>query len=104
MMSWSTMRSQTFTTALLDEVTDVYYRIVAADADNKEFPVIKDNEITYARNVTGDKIDNDDVTIAFQAFCIDKASFVEDGKQEIVSATDAYKAIPRVLGEHSQNH
>ena len=80
-----------------DEVTDVYYRIVAADADNKEFPVIKDNEITYARNVTGDKIDNDDVTIAFQAFCIDKAPFVEDGKQEIVSAADAYKAIPRVL-------
>ena len=80
-----------------DEVTDVYYRIVAADADNKEFPVIKDNEITYAQNVTGDKIDNDDVTIAFQAFCIDKAPFVEDGKQEIVSAADAYKAIPRVL-------
>lgn len=80
-----------------DEVTDVYYRIVAADADNKEFPVIKDNEITYARNVAGDKIDNDDVTIAFQAFCIDKAPFVEDGKQEIVSAADAYKAIPRVL-------
>ena len=80
-----------------DEVTDVYYRIVAADADNKEFPVIKDNEITYARNVTGDKIDNDDVTIAFQAFCIDKAPFVEDGKEELVSATDAYKAIPRVL-------
>ena len=80
-----------------DEVTDVYYRIVAADADNKEFPVIKDNEITYARNVTGDKIDNDDVTIAFQAFCIDKAPFVEDGKDEIVSATDAYKAIPRVF-------
>lgn len=80
-----------------DEVTDVYYRIVAADTDNKEFPVIKDNEITYARNVTGDKIDNDDVTIAFQAFCIDKAPFVEDGKQEIVSAADAYKAIPRVL-------
>ena len=80
-----------------DEVTDVYYRIVAADADNKEFPVIKDNEITYARNITGDKIDNDDVTIAFQAFCIDKAPFVEDGKQEIVSAADAYKAIPRVL-------
>lgn len=80
-----------------DEVTDVYYRIVAADADNKEFPVIKDNKITYAQNVTGDKIDNDDVTIAFQAFCIDKAPFVEDGKQEIVSAADAYKAIPRVL-------
>ena len=80
-----------------DEVTDVYYRIVAADADNKEFPVIKDNEITYARNITGDKIDNDDVTIAFQAFCIDKAPFVEDGKDEIVSAADAYKAIPRVL-------
>ena len=80
-----------------DEVTDVYYRIVAADADNKEFPVIKDNEITYAQNVTGDKIDNDDVTIAFQAFCIDKAPFVEDGKDEIVSAADAYKAIPRVL-------
>lgn len=80
-----------------DEVTDVYYRIVAADADNKEFPVIKDNEITYAQNVTGDKIDNDDVTIAFQAFCIDKRPFVEDGKQEIVSATDAYKAIPRVF-------
>ena len=80
-----------------DEVTDVYYRIVAADADNKEFPVIKDNEITYAQNVTGDKIDNDDVTIAFQAFCIDKRPFVEDGKQEIVSASDAYKAIPRVL-------
>ena len=80
-----------------DEVTDVYYRIVAADADNKEFPVIKDNEITYAQNVTGDKIDNDDVTIAFQAFCIDKAPFVEDGKQEIVSAADVYKAIPRVL-------
>lgn len=80
-----------------DEVTDVYYRIVAADANNKEFPVIKDNEITYAQNVTGDKIDNDDVTIAFQAFCIDKAPFVEDGKEELVSATDAYKAIPRVL-------
>ena len=80
-----------------DEVTDVYYRIVAADANNKEFPVIKDNEITYARNITGDKIDNDDVTIAFQAFCIDKAPFVEDGKDEIVSAADAYKAIPRVL-------
>lgn len=80
-----------------DEVTDVYYRIVAADAGNKEFPVIKDNEITYAQNVTGDKIDNDDVTIAFQAFCIDKRPFVEDGKQEIVSASDAYKAIPRVL-------
>ena len=31
-----------------DEVTDVYYRIVAADADNKEFPVIKDNEITIS--------------------------------------------------------
>ena len=80
-----------------DEVTDVYYRIVAADADNNEFAVIKDNRITYAQNVTGDKIDNDDVTIAFQAFCIDKAPFVEDGKDEIVSATDAYKAIPRVF-------
>ena len=80
-----------------DEVTDVYYRIVAADADNKEFPVIKDNEISYAANVTDEKIDNDDVTIAFQAFCIDKRPFVGDGKQEITSATDAYKAIPRVI-------
>ena len=80
-----------------DEVTDIYYRIVASDAAVKEFPVIKDNEISYAANVTDKKIDNDDVTIAFQAFCIDKSPFVEEGKQEIVSAADAYKAIPRVI-------
>lgn len=80
-----------------DEVTDIYYRIVASDAADKEFSVIKDNKISYAANVTDEKIENDDVTIAFQAFCIDKSPFVDGGKQEIDSATDAYKAISRVI-------
>jgi len=80
-----------------DEVTGIYYRIVAADAANKEFPVLKDNEISYAADIIGEKIDSDDVTIAFQAFCIDKRPFVADGKTETESAAEAYKAIPRVI-------
>lgn len=95
---WTKLTDELADYALVnDEVTDVYYRIVEADAAVKEFPIIKDNQISYAENITNDKIDNDDVTIAFQAFCIDKLPFVAEGKQELVSATDAYKAIPRVI-------
>ena len=80
-----------------EDVTGIYYRVVEAEADNKEFAVLKDNEVSYADNVTTEKIENDDVTLAFQAFCIEKQPFVSDGKSELDSAVDAYKAIPRTI-------
>lgn len=80
-----------------EDVTGIYYRVVEADAANKEFAVLKDDEVSYADDITTDKIEKDDVTLAFQAFCIEKKPFVADGKTELDSAIDAYKAIPRAI-------
>ena len=80
-----------------EEVTGIYYRVVEANADNKEFAVLKDDEVSYADNLTTGEINNDDVTLAFQAFCIEKQPFVAEGKTELESAIDAYKAIPRAI-------
>ena len=73
------------------DVTDVYYRVVGADDENKVFSVISEDRITYADTVTDEEIKEDDVTLAFQSFSIEKAPF--DNDDVTVAATAAYNAL-----------
>ncbi len=73
------------------DVTDVYYRVVGADDENKVFSVISEDRITYAATVTDEEIKEDDVTLAFQSFSIEKAPFTAE--DEAQAAADAYNAL-----------
>ena len=73
------------------DVTDVYYRVVGADDENKVFSVISEDRITYAATVTDEEIKEDDVTLAFQSFSIEKAPFTDE--DVTVAAADAYNAL-----------
>ena len=78
------------------DVTGVYYRVVGADDAQKAFSVLTDDRVTYAENVTDEKIEEDDVTLAFQSFSIEKAPFTDD--DVTAAATAAYNAL-RNAGE-----
>lgn len=73
------------------DVTDVYYRVVGADDENKVFSVISEDRITYADTVTDEEIKEDDVTLAFQSFSIEKAPFTDE--DVTTAATAAYNAL-----------
>ena len=73
------------------DVTDVYYRVVGADDENKVFSVISEDRITYAATVTDEEIKEDDVTLAFQSFSIEKAPFTDE--DVTIAATAAYNAL-----------
>ena len=73
------------------DVTDVYYRVVGADDENKVFSVISEDRITYADTVTDEEIKEDDVTLAFQSFSIEKAPFTAE--EEAQAAAAAYNAL-----------
>ena len=69
----------------------MYYRVVGADDENKVFSVISEDRITYAATVTDEEIKEDDVTLAFQSFSIEKAPFTDE--DVTVAAADAYNAL-----------
>ncbi len=73
------------------DVTDVYYRVVGADDTNKVFSVISEDRITYADTVTDEEIKEDDVTLAFQSFSIEKAPFTDE--DVTAAAAAAYNAL-----------
>lgn len=78
----------------LDGHDNVYYREVSADADVKEFPVLKDNKVTYDKAIeNSDMMENGDlkagVALTFDAAAIQKDPFA--------SATDAYAAKDAVV-------
>ena len=73
------------------DVTDVYYRVVGADDTNKVFSVISEDRITYADTVTDEEIKEDDVTLAFQSFSIEKAHFTDE--DVTAAAAAAYNAL-----------
>lgn len=58
----------------LDGYENVYYREVAADADTKEFAVLKDNQVSYDSSITNEDM-IDDATLSFVAKAIQKAGF-----------------------------
>ena len=53
----------------LTGVDGVYWRTVAADADVKSFPVLKDDKLTVKTTATNTTIDGD-TTLTFQAYAI----------------------------------
>ena len=69
----------------------MYYRVVGADDENKVFSVISEDRITYADTVTDEEIKEDDVTLAFQSFSIEKAPFTAE--EEAQAAAAAYNAL-----------
>ena len=76
---------------LLTGYTNVYYREVAADADEKEFAVLKDNKVSYdAALENSDMLDGDNlregVELTFTARAIQKEGFAD--------AVSAYEGLP----------
>ncbi len=77
---------------LLDGYTDVYYREVAADAEEKDFYVLKDNTVSYdAALENSDMLDakgnlKDGIQLSFKAMAIQKEGFAD--------AAAAYKRVP----------
>ena len=54
----------------------VYYREVAADAEVKQFPILKDNKVSYDAALENDDMkDKENVKLSFEAFAIQKAGF-----------------------------
>ena len=80
-----------------DDVTAVYYRIVEAAEQDKNYSVIQGDTIRYADTITQEKIKGSDVTLAFQAFCIEDQPFLDPAKTELDSAIDAYHALGRAF-------
>lgn len=74
---------------LLSGYTNVYYREVAAAADVKAFPVLKDNKVTYAASLeNSDMVDADGqlksgINLTFKASAVQQEGFT--------SALNAYK-------------
>ena len=80
-----------------ENVTDIFYRIVPADADNKIFSVIESDKINYAGKVTKNEIDENNVTLAFQAHCIQTTPFITDSETQLEAAIAAYKELGRAV-------
>ena len=80
-----------------EDVTDIFYRIVPADADNKVFSVIDSDKVNYADKVTKEKIDEDDVTLAFQAHCIQTTPYIDNNDTTLEAAIAAYKELGRAV-------
>lgn len=78
----------------LDGYDNVYYREVAADADTKEFPVLKDNSVSYDATLeNSDMVDiegnlKQGVSLTFNALAIQKAPFdnEKDAYEEMLPA------------------
>lgn len=68
---------------------NVYYREVAANAANQEFPVLKDNKITVSDTLT--KIDIKDISTIKPKLSITAYAIQKDGMD---SAAQAWAAIP----------
>ena len=68
----------------LDGVAHVYYREVAADAEEKEFSVLKDDTVTYSAALENSNMLNEDgtlkedVTLTFTAYAVQKEPFGSD--------------------------
>lgn len=68
---------------------NVYYREVAANAANQEFPVLKDNKITVSDTLT--KIDIKDISTTTPKLSITAYAIQKDGMD---TAAEAWAAIP----------
>ncbi|MCD7948643.1 MAG: hypothetical protein LUG12_00020 [Erysipelotrichaceae bacterium] len=77
---------------LLDGYSNVYYREVASDAENKDFTVLKNDTVSYSSELTNaDMLDEDgnlkeDIELTFSALAIQKIK----SNDEEWSAGDAY--------------
>ncbi len=80
-----------------ENVTDIFYRIVPADADNKIFSVIDSDKINYAGKVTKNEINENDVTLAFQAYCIQTTPYITDNETQLNAAIAAYEELGRAV-------
>ena len=80
-----------------ENVTDIFYRIVPADADNKIFSVIDSDKINYAGKVTKNEINENDVTLAFQAHCIQTTPYITENETQLGAAIAAYKQLDRAV-------
>ena len=87
----------------LDGYDNVYYREVAADAEEKEFSVLKDDTVTYSAALENSNMLNEDgtlkedVTLTFTAYAIQKEPFGDDAvaayqMKSSVSTSDAAEA------------
>ena len=66
----------------LDDYDNVYYREVKADADPKEFSVLKDDKVTYSADLTNESMEGKtNVQLTFRAYAIQI-----DGFDDAVSA------------------
>ena len=80
-----------------ENVTDIFYRIVPADADNKIFSVIDSDKINYAGKVTKNEINENDVTLAFQAYCIQTTPYITENETQLNAAIAAYEELGRAV-------
>ena len=56
----------------------VYYREVAADATDKEFPILKDNKVSYETTIENDDMEGkENLKLSFDVFGIQKAGFAD---------------------------
>lgn len=80
---------------LVDGFTNVYYREVAADADVKEFSVLKDDKVIYdAALENSDMVDENgnlkaDVALTFKAYAIQKEPFNDPAVACPLTSVDA---------------
>lgn len=87
----------------VDGYSDVYYREVSADAGNKEFDVLKDNQVSYSASLTNaDMLDKDgnlreDIKLTFTAYAIQKIKGTEGDKNVEFSPEKAWEQIPVIV-------
>lgn len=87
-----------------ENVTDIFYRLVPANADNKIFSVIDSDKINYAGKVTKNEINENDVTLAFQSYCIQTTPYITDSATPLDAAIAAYKELGRAVNYESEEN